>query len=228
MDSIAELLDHAERSAGNRPLVTFHDLGTGERTELGVTTAANWARKTGNLLVEEFGAGPGAVVGVVPFSHWAAPVLALGAWAVGAGVSTTAQALVWFAAEDDAAGCRGRPLLVVGRGPGGRATADPVEFDGMGYVEEVLAFPDLLDADPGEPTALAVDTDRRLDHAELLRAAGTAHGRVLLDATPFSATWCRTLVAALASGDGIVLLRGGGREAREHVAAQERVHGHVR
>lgn len=226
MPSVIELIDAAERSGGHRPLVTFHDLGTGERTELGVAAAANWVRKTGNLLIEEFGAGPGALIGVRPFSHWTAPVLALAAWAVGAGVSTREQPVVWFAAEDEAADCQGRPLVVVGRGAGGRCATDPAALGAtFGFAEEVLAFPDQLDADPADDQAWAVRTDASVTHGELLAAAAEPVGRVLLEAEPFGRAWCAAVAGAVATGGSLVLLRGGGEDARARASAQERVDG---
>ena len=224
MRPFTDLLDAAERAGGHRPLITYQDLGTGERTELGEAAAANWVRKTGNLLAEEFGAGPGALVGVRPFLHWAAPVVAMAAWAVGAGVSTSEQPSVWFTAEDEAASCPGRPLVVVGRGLGGRCTADPAALGAtFGYAEEVLAFPDQLDADGADPAAWAVRTDDALTHQALLSAAQEPLGRVLLEAEPFSARWCQAVARAVATGGSLLLLRGGKDEQRARAVAQERV-----
>ena len=227
MPSVIQMLDAAERAGGHRPLITFHDPGTGERTELGVAATANWVRKTGNLLVEEFGAGPGALVGVRPFSHWTAPIVALAVWAVGAGVTTRDQAVVWFAAEDEAAACEGRPLIVIGRGAGGRCSASPETMGAMfGYAEEVLAFPDRLDAGEADPLAWAVRTDEDLPHEALVARAGGGLGRVLLEARPFEATWCTAVLRAVAGGS-LVLVRGGNDEQRERIAAQERVEASV-
>src|SRR6478736_2870384 len=53
-----------------RPLVTFYDDATGERTELSVTTYANWVAKVASLLVD------------LP-AHWLAPVVLGAAWAGG-------------------------------------------------------------------------------------------------------------------------------------------------
>ena len=41
------------------PRITYYDDATGERIELSTVTLANWAAKTGNLLRDELGAGPG-------------------------------------------------------------------------------------------------------------------------------------------------------------------------
>src|SRR5262245_66226190 len=42
-----------------RPLLTWYDDTTGERTELSGATLGNWVAKTANLLVDGVGAGPG-------------------------------------------------------------------------------------------------------------------------------------------------------------------------
>ena len=54
----AAVADHS------RPLLTYYDDATGERTELSAITAANWAAKTANLVRDEFGLMPGDVVAV--------------------------------------------------------------------------------------------------------------------------------------------------------------------
>jgi uncharacterized protein (TIGR03089 family) len=52
------------------PRITYYDDATGERTELPTVTLANWAAKTGNLLRDELGAGPGSRVAVPLPAHW--------------------------------------------------------------------------------------------------------------------------------------------------------------
>ncbi len=47
------------------PRITYYDDATGERIELSTVTLANWAAKTGNLLRDELGAGPGSRVAVL-------------------------------------------------------------------------------------------------------------------------------------------------------------------
>src|SRR6478735_3151985 len=70
------------RDAG-RPLVTFYDDATGERTELSVTTYANWVAKTASLLDEELEleAGDRLLVDLPP--HWLGTVVLGAAWTVG-------------------------------------------------------------------------------------------------------------------------------------------------
>ena len=57
-----ELLDRALRADPARPLLTFYDDATDERTELSVATFANWVAKTANVLQDDLGLGPGATL----------------------------------------------------------------------------------------------------------------------------------------------------------------------
>ena len=84
------LLEAALRRDGARPLVTWYDEASGERIELSVATAANWAAKTANLLVDEHDLDAGDVITLAPASHWLSVVALLGAWTAGIGVSIDA------------------------------------------------------------------------------------------------------------------------------------------
>ncbi|MCW2514932.1 MAG: hypothetical protein JWR11_3974 [Mycobacterium sp.] len=68
------------------PRITYYDDATGERIELSTVTLANWAAKTGNLLRDELGAGPGSRVAVLLPAHWQTLGVLLGIWFVGAEV----------------------------------------------------------------------------------------------------------------------------------------------
>ena len=68
------------------PRITYYDDATGERIELSTVTLANWASKTGNLLRDELGAGPGSRVGVLLPAHWQTAAVLLGIWWIGAEV----------------------------------------------------------------------------------------------------------------------------------------------
>ena len=59
-DDIASRASPARsRRDPTRPLLTWYDDATGERTELSGATLANWVAKTANLLVDGLGLGPG-------------------------------------------------------------------------------------------------------------------------------------------------------------------------
>jgi hypothetical protein len=85
----AEALAAELRRDGARPLLTWYDDATGERIELSVATAANWAAKTANLLVEE----DVAAVRLDPAAHWLSVVVALGAWTAGIPVGDAGEPL---------------------------------------------------------------------------------------------------------------------------------------
>lgn len=68
------------------PRITYYDDATGERIELSTVTLANWAAKTGNLLRDELGAGPGSRVGIQLPAHWQTLGVILGVWFIGAEV----------------------------------------------------------------------------------------------------------------------------------------------
>jgi len=71
------------------PRITYYDDATGERIELSTVTLANWAAKTGNLLRDELGAGPGSRVAVLLPSHWQTAAVLFGIWWIGAEVVLT-------------------------------------------------------------------------------------------------------------------------------------------
>jgi uncharacterized protein (TIGR03089 family) len=68
------------------PRITYYDDATGERIELSTVTLANWAAKTGNLLRNELGAGPGSRVAVLLPAHWQTAAVLFGIWWIGAEV----------------------------------------------------------------------------------------------------------------------------------------------
>lgn len=89
-DTFSALLDIAVRHQPGRPLITAYDEATGARTELSVTTYANWVAKTANLLTDEYLLDEGEVVRLTLPVHWLGPVF-VGA-ALLAGLSTTTDA----------------------------------------------------------------------------------------------------------------------------------------
>lgn len=68
-----------------RPLLTYYDDATGERTELSAATLGNWVIKTANLL-GECGLGPGDRAAVLLPPHWQTAAVLLGTWTAGLGV----------------------------------------------------------------------------------------------------------------------------------------------
>ncbi|HEY9475834.1 MAG TPA: TIGR03089 family protein, partial [Mycobacteriales bacterium] len=67
-----------------RPLLTYYDDTTGERTELSATTLDNWVAKTANLIRDDLDVQPGDRVAVLLPAHWQTVAVLLAIWAVGA------------------------------------------------------------------------------------------------------------------------------------------------
>lgn len=142
----ADLLDQQLRRDGARPLLTWYDDSSGERIELSVATAANWAAKTANLLVDEHGLGAGDSIALSPPAHWLTAVVVLGAWTAGVAVDLRRQG----AAEL-------------------QLPSVPAQF-----MREVLPQPDALLVPPASPTDIGVQTDdHALSLDELVKAGGT-------------------------------------------------------
>ncbi|MFU8870559.1 TIGR03089 family protein [Micromonospora sp. SL4-19] len=79
-DNIAGVFADAIATDPTRPLLTWYDDATGERTELSGTTLANWVAKTANLLVDEVALAPGDTSGVLLPPHWQTAAVLLGCW----------------------------------------------------------------------------------------------------------------------------------------------------
>jgi len=69
-----------------RPLITFYDDATGERTELSGATLANWVAKTANLLVDGCALEPAMIAAVRLPAHWQTAAVLLGCWSAGLAV----------------------------------------------------------------------------------------------------------------------------------------------
>ena len=71
----------------DRPLLTYYDDATGERTALTASQLGGWAARTAGLLRDGCGLGPGSRVAVLLPAHWRTAAVLLGAWSVGMAVS---------------------------------------------------------------------------------------------------------------------------------------------
>src|SRR5687768_3756411 len=81
-DGVPDLLAAGLASA-DRPLLTYYDDATGERTELSATALGRWAARTANLLVEGCGLSPGARAAALLPPHWQTAAVLLGTWSAG-------------------------------------------------------------------------------------------------------------------------------------------------
>ncbi|HZN20253.1 MAG TPA: TIGR03089 family protein [Micromonosporaceae bacterium] len=215
MATISALFTAAVAADPTRPLLTYYDDATGERTELSGTTLANWVAKTANLLVDGCGLVPGDRAAVLLPPHWQTAAVLLGCWSAGVVVDL------------DPAGADGGPAevaFVVADRPAAPPAADifglalapfatPMRQPPPGvsdFVLEVRGHGDRFQ--PAYPVSATSPALPGVSHGELCAAAAercaalgmTAGARVLLDAaaTPDPVDW---LLAPLAGGVSVVL-----------------------
>jgi uncharacterized protein (TIGR03089 family) len=108
-DDIARILAAAVRRDPTRPLLTWYDDASGERTELSGATLANWVAKTANLLVDGAGLGRGDRAAVLLPPHWQTAAVLLACWSAGVEVADDGPVDVLFAAASGVTAAEGRP-----------------------------------------------------------------------------------------------------------------------
>lgn len=198
------------------PLVTFYDDASGERAELSAKSLANWVAKTHFLVMDGLGLGVGDAAQVALPVHWLAAPILLGCWFAGIEVRSTPDgASVVFGDEGglpadlaDFDEVYAVSLLSMAR-PG---TPPPGAQD---YATAVRPMPDAW----ASVRAQAGADDPALDgrsRAELVRDArqaaselGLAPGARLLWERAWTgpADWISSLLAPLAVGGSVVLVR---------------------
>jgi len=226
--TFTQVLDGLLARDPGRPLVTFYDDATGERTELSVTTYANWVAKTASLLGDELGLEAGDRLLVDLPAHWLGTVVLGAAWTVGLevvwdgphdAVCTGPEGLARWA--DEAAGVpvvASALLPLAGRFPDGV----PAGVHDLGT--EVWGQPDAYVAWPGadDDTLAAAGTT----HATLWAAAAAlpeAEGRRLLTrSNPASPDGLGDLTAALVGRGSLVLAVHASPERLDRIASDER------
>ncbi|MBV1849521.1 TIGR03089 family protein [Catellatospora tritici] len=215
MSTISQLFAATVSADPARPLLTWYDDATGERTELSGATLANWVSKTANLLVDGLGLGPGSVASIALPPHWQTAAIMLASWTAGLAVSHSDElpADVAFVAADTAP--TAPDTYAVGLHP----FALPLRGLPAGvsdWVSSARAHGDFYGGPPADPNAAALvglpGGGGSITHAELAERAvarakelGIERGeRVLLDlgAHPRPLDW---LVAPLAAGASLVL-----------------------
>jgi uncharacterized protein (TIGR03089 family) len=216
-----------------RPLVTFYDDATRERTELSVTTWANWVAKVSSLLADELDLEHGSRLLVDLPPHWLGTVVLGAAWGCGLEV-------VWEGDDDAvdavvtgpdglrrwAAVAHRVPVLASALRPLAGRFTDGVPEGVHDLGVEVWSQPDAYAAWPG-PT----DDDAAvagITHAELWRSAAAGEhliggGRLLSEANPASPSGLASLTEPLVCSGSLVLVAHASSERRELIAAEERV-----
>jgi len=207
-----------------RPVLTFYDDETGERTELSGLTLTNWVAKTANLLVDGCGLAPGDRAAVLLPAHWQTAAVLLGCWMAGITVDPSGDPA--FVTLDRLGDTRATEVFGLALAPLA-APIRPGPPNGVqDYVLEVRAYGD--EYRPAVPATATTEALPGVTHGDLCRRAAevglTAGARVLVDgdAHPDPVDW---LLAPMAAGATTVLCRHldpaavAGRVAAERVTA---------
>jgi uncharacterized protein (TIGR03089 family) len=196
-----ELLDRRLTTGAGQPLVTFYDDATGERTELSVTTFANWVNKTANLYADELMLNPGDLLRIDLPPHWLSPVFLAAAWTCGLEGSRTVpdpDAAVVGADRLKQLDNGGSLVLACSLTPFASRFADPLP---PGVLDHGVLWPGQSDVFiPVDPTVLDVPEpdDRRVvtdldpvgeDGRRLLLALVAGSGSLVLVANPDERQW---------------------------------------
>lgn len=213
MTTFATVLDRLLRADPGRPLVTFYDHGTGERTELSVTTYANWVAKTASLLAEELELERGQTLRVDLPTHWLGPVVLGAAWSVGLVVTQHDEPDAVVCGPAGLARWSGQadrvPVIASALHPLGMRFADPLPPGVHDLGVEVWSQPDaFLALDPPGADDLAVDgtTQGEMWDAAAARSVLRDGDRVLTEENPASPSGLSSFTEPLVRGGSVVLV----------------------
>ena len=233
MTTFPQVLSRLLADDPGRPLVTFYDEATAERTELSVTTWANWVAKVSSLLTDELDVEHGSRLVVDLPAHWLGTVVLGAAWGCGIevvwdadadgvdAVVTGPDALDRWASRADRMPVVASALQpLAGRFPDGvPGGVHDLGLEVWSQPDVYAAFPEPEDDDP----AVAGAT-----HAELWGSAAagdllTDGGRLLSETNPASPSGLASLAEPLARSGSLVLVAHASVERREQIAIDERV-----
>ena len=229
-------------TAGADPLVTYYDLGTGERTELSAVTVTNWVHKTCHLLVDEYGLDLGDVVELdvarTHPGHWVTICVELACWTLGvtvavdggadaeAGVRLVVAGPLYPSAAEHATEL-GADLLACSLHPLGLPFVEKLPDGVADFSLEVRGQPDRYAAAavPGEVPAWRSD-DVFLTQAELAASRESTQRRLVRPSTPWS-TARDGIVAALIGGGSVVMVVGDDEAALERIHETENIESEI-
>jgi uncharacterized protein (TIGR03089 family) len=197
------------------PRITYYDDATGERIELSAVTLANWAAKTGNLLRDEFGAGPASRIAILLPAHWQTAAVLFGMWWIGAEAVLASDAnpadlalcTIERLGEADSAVAPGGEVAVLSLDPFGRPAPDlPIGVTDYATAVRVHGDQIVPERHPG-PALAGRSTEEILADCENSAAARglTSKDRVLSSASwPGPAELVDGLLAIMAVGGSLV------------------------
>jgi uncharacterized protein (TIGR03089 family) len=213
VSTIASLFASAVAADPARPMLTWYDEGTGERTELSGATLANWVSKTANLLVDELGLSEGEVAVVKLPPHWQTAAIMLACWTVGLSVADEGNGDVSFGLPGE------QTDYAVGLHP----FALPVGNLPDGVQDWVLSARVHGDFYGGPPASAAANADLVATATQRATELGLSRGDRALVNVDSHRSVTEWLLAPLAAGCSMVLCRNATPAILDRWAATERV-----
>ncbi|HEY5981451.1 MAG TPA: TIGR03089 family protein [Microlunatus sp.] len=242
MQLISERLRRRTARAGADPLLTYYDLGTGERTELSAVTVSNWVDKTCHLLTDEYGLDLGDLVLLdvarTHPGHWVTACLELACWSLGvtvtvdgaAGATAGVRLVIsgpHYASAGGYAAELGADLLACSLHPLGLPFAERLPDGVADFALEVRGQPDRYASAtvPGDELAWR-SVEATVTQAELAASRESTGRRLVRPSTPW-ATARDGIVAALIGGGSVVTVVGDDESALERIRDTEKVDAEV-
>ena len=229
MTTFAAILSRQLRADPGRPLVTFYDHATDERTELSVATYANWVAKTASLLADTLDLERRQVLRIDLPAHWLGPVFLGAAWTVGLAVTDGDDADGYVCGPDTTARWADRAhdavVLATALHPLGRPFEGPLPEGVHDFGELVWSEPDSYTPwDPPGPHDLAVGgmTQEELWETAAAGSLLTDGGRLLCSANPASPSGLPCFTEPLVRGGSVVLVAHPDPDRLESTYAAER------
>jgi uncharacterized protein (TIGR03089 family) len=230
MTTFPQVLSRLLTADPGRPLVTFYDDATGERTELSVTTWANWVAKVSSLLADELEVEHGSRLLVDLPAHWLGTVVLGAAWGCGFEVVWDGDADVVVTGPEGLGRWAGEahriPVVASALQPLAGRFADGVPggvhdlgVEVWSQPDAFVAYPEPADDDP----AVAGTTQAELWGSAAAGDHLTDGDRLLSEANPASPSGLASLTEPLARSGSLVLVAHASSERRERIALDERV-----
>ena len=236
MTTFASLLARRLRDDPARPLVTYYDEATGERTELSVVTYANWVAKASGLLADEHELERGQRLRLDLPPHWLTTVFLGAAWNVGLTVTEDEpDAVVCGPAtvETWAARAHDETVLACSLLPLGMRFEEPLPAGVHDVGVEIWGQPDgFAPWDPPTDDDLAVDAQTNADWWAAAAGASLPSGSRLMvevgrasppqptSAEPFALVFAQVVTTLSGS---LVLVRGADSDRLDAIAREEKV-----
>lgn len=220
-----DALEARVRSDGGRPLLTYYDCGSGERTELSGTTFGNWVDKT-VLLMDDLGVADDALV-ALPLvhdrpGHWVSLVWVAAVWQHGCRALVVPAAEVANSVVDLTVVGPEAPPLLGDVNVAGVTVACSLHPLGQGVDDLNPAFTDYADVrlqpdvhvrSAGEPAWVGLDEGEEV--------AGSSGRALVVPGEPWT-TVREALVAPLLGGGSSVVVVGGSDGDVERIRTAER------